>query len=160
MQWISYLWSLFTLIVYAQGLYQIHKPRLYPFSQILTVFTLDTVVSCLFTLWFTAIWFGTDNVDGVTTTAGLERRGESQASQGASASYEYVVTIVITMVSVVFRLYYNFVLASFVQELLRNPKFLVDQDDVAQDLKNKNVVTRYWIKSQRVSYHWCRRFLI
>ncbi|KAK5780111.1 hypothetical protein RI543_002653 [Arxiozyma heterogenica] len=90
----------------------------------------------------------------------LNKRGESQASQGASAQYEYAITIMITMVSILFRLYYNCVLASFVQELLRNPKFLVDQDDIAQDLKNKNIIIRFWIKSQRISYHWCRRFLM
>ncbi len=157
MQWISYLWSVITLIVYGQGLYQIHKPRVYTFSQILVTFTIDTVITCLFTLWFTAVWFGTDNV---VEEPALLKRGEAKFSQGASQGYEYTVTILITMTSLVFRFYYNYVLASFVQELLRNPKFLVDQDDVAQDLKNKNGFTRLWIKSQRVSYHWCRRFLI
>lgn len=155
MQWISYMWSIVTLVVYAQGLYQIHKPRVYTFSQILVTFTVDTVVSCLFTLWFTGVWFRTDNVEGESMT----KRGEAQSSQGASEGYEYLMTIFITLTSLVFRFYYNYILASFVQELLRTPKFLVDQDDVAQDLKNKNIVTRAWIKSQRVSYHWCRRFL-
>lgn len=161
MQWISYLWCILTLVVYSQGLYQIHKPQLYTFSQILVTFTCDTIVSYVFTLWFTFNWFNSDNgIDISSNVDILYKRGKSEASQGAGAQYEYMMTILITMVSVLFRLYYNCVLASFVQELLRNPKFLVDQDDVAQDLKNKNVFMRFWIKSQRISYHWCRRFLI
>lgn len=155
MQWMSYLWSVGTLAVYAQGLYQIHKPRVYTFAQILVTFTVDTVVSCLFTLWFTGVWFSTG-----TDESPVAKRGEGQASQGASEGYEYMITIIITLTSLLFRFYYNYILASFVQELLRTPKFLVDQDDVAQDLKNKNAVARAWIKSQRVSYHWCRRLLL
>lgn len=162
MQWISYLWCVITLIIYSQGLYQIHKPQLYTFSQIFVTFTFDSIITLIFTLWFTSNWFNIDNNSNmdVNIINLLNKRGESQASQGASAQYEYVITIMITMVSILFRLYYNCVLASFVQELLRNPKFLVDQDDVAQDLKNKNIIIRFWIKSQRISYHWCRRFLM
>lgn len=168
MQWISYLWCVITLVIYSQGLYQIHKPQLYTFSQIFVTFTFDSIISFIFTLWFTSSWFHTsnnnnaaaDDVSIVNSLLLLNKRGKSQSSQGASAQYEYVVTMLITMVSILFRLYYNCLLASFVQELLRNPKFLVDQDDVAQDLKNKNILIRVWIKSQRISYHWCRRFLM
>ncbi|CCK69593.1 Kei1p KNAG_0C04920 [Huiozyma naganishii CBS 8797] len=166
MQWASYLWSVFTLVVYAQGLYQIHKPKLLTFSQIVVVFSIDTVLTCLFTLWFTGVWFAEEsNTDAAMGTAAsavarLVKRGAEIDTQGATESYEYVFTIIITMVSLVFRLYFNFLLASFVQELLRHPQYLVDQDDIEQDLKNKFFLRRWWVVSQKSSYSICRHVLV
>lgn len=156
MQWISYMWSIFTLIIFAQGLYEIHKPTLLTFSQILVFYSLDTILTCLFTLWFTAIWFGNDT----TETKSMEKRGETLESQGATQIYEYGITMLFTWVTLIFRLYFNFIFASFVQDLLTNPKFMIDQDDVAQDLKNKPFWKRWWIKSQKDSFKLCKRLLV
>lgn len=161
MQWIFYLWSVGTIYVYAQGLYEIHKPTLLTFSQILVTFSIDTILTCVFTVWFTGVWFTEESISDSNSSAtnANGKRDVSLASQGASQSYEYSVTIFFTLVTCIFRLYFNFLLASFVQELLHHPKYMVDQDDVEQDLKNKPVWKRWWIKSQKSSYNICRHLL-
>ncbi|CAB4253756.1 similar to Saccharomyces cerevisiae YDR367W KEI1 Component of inositol phosphorylceramide (IPC) synthase [Maudiozyma barnettii] len=166
MQGVSYLWSIFTLIVFAQGLYEIRKPTLLTFSQIFVFYSIDTVCTCFFTLWFTRVWFGVESSESANASdanvagSGYSKRGADIASQGASQAYEYAITMLITWVSLIFRLYFNFILASFVKELLSNPKFMIDQDDVAQDLKNKMFYKRWWVKLQKNSYKLCRRLLV
>ncbi|EGA87353.1 YDR367W-like protein [Saccharomyces cerevisiae VL3] len=169
MQWIAYLWSVFTLIVFSQGLYLIHKPNLLVFSQICVLYTIDTISTCFFTLWFTTQWFtleDTANIDGNNalqsnpiSTGKLTERGIDISKQSATESYEYSMTILITLVSLIFRFYFNFILASFVQELLHHPKYLVDRDDVEQNLKNKPIWKRLWAKSQKGSYKLCKNLL-
>ncbi|CAI4947650.1 AVN_HP_G0075090.mRNA.1.CDS.1 [Saccharomyces cerevisiae] len=169
MQWIAYLWSVFTLIVFSQGLYLIHKPNLLVFSQICVLYTIDTISTCFFTLWFTTQWFtleDTANIDGNNalqsnpiSTGKLNERGIDISKQSATESYEYTMTILITLVSLIFRFYFNFILASFVQELLHHPKYLVDRDDVEQNLKNKPIWKRLWAKSQKGCYKLCKNLL-
>ncbi|AHY75322.1 AQG_2a_G0012390.mRNA.1.CDS.1 [Saccharomyces cerevisiae] len=169
MQWIAYLWSVFTLIVFSQGLYLIHKPNLLVFSQICVLYTIDTISTCFFTLWFTTQWFtleDTANIDGNNalqsnpiSTGKLTERGIDISKQSATESYEYTMTILITLVSLIFRFYFNFILASFVQELLHHPKYLVDRDDVEQNLKNKPIWKRLWAKSQKGCYKLCKNLL-
>ncbi|CAI4368674.1 BAQ_1a_G0012210.mRNA.1.CDS.1 [Saccharomyces cerevisiae] len=169
MQWITYLWSVFTLIVFSQGLYLIHKPNLLVFSQICVLYTIDTISTCFFTLWFTTQWFtleDTANIDGNNalqsnpiSTGKLTERGIDISKQSATESYEYTMTILITLVSLIFRFYFNFILASFVQELLHHPKYLVDRDDVEQNLKNKPIWKRLWAKSQKGCYKLCKNLL-
>ena len=167
MQWIAYLWSVFTLIVFSQGLYLIHN--LLVFSQICVLYTIDTISTCFFTLWFTTQWFtleDTANIDGNNalqsnpiSTGKLTERGIDISKQSATESYEYTMTILITLVSLIFRFYFNFILASFVQELLHHPKYLVDRDDVEQNLKNKPIWKRLWAKSQKGCYKLCKNLL-
>ncbi|CAI4057408.1 hypothetical protein SUVZ_02G4780 [Saccharomyces uvarum] len=178
MQWVAYLWSVFTLIVFAQGLYLIHKPNLLVFSQICVLYTVDTICTCFFTLWFTTQWFtleGNVDLSSIATDASstasqainynsiatgkLAARSTDTSGQGASETYEYSITILITLVSLIFRFYFNFILASFVQELLHHPKYLVDRDDVEQDLKNKPIWKRLWAKSQKGCYKLCKNLL-
>ena len=169
MQWIAYLWSVFTLIVFSQGLYLIHKPNLLVFSQICVLYTIDTISTCFFTLWFTTQWFtleDTANIDGNNalqsnpiSTGKLTERGIDISKQSATESYEYTMTILITLVSLIFRFYFNFILASFVQELLHHPKYLVDRDDVEQNLKNKPIWKRLWAKSQKGCSKLCKNLL-
>ncbi|CAI4368900.1 BTE_collapsed_G0012190.mRNA.1.CDS.1 [Saccharomyces cerevisiae] len=169
MQWIAYLWSVFTLIVFSQGLYLIHKPNLLVFSQICVLYTIDTISTCFFTLWFTTQWFtleDTANIDGNNalqsnpiSTGKLTERGIDISKQSATESYEYSMTILITLVSLIFRFYFNFILASFVQELLHHPKYLVDRDDVEQNLKNKPIWKRLWAKSQKGCSKLCKNLL-
>ncbi|AJU74323.1 CRE_collapsed_G0012160.mRNA.1.CDS.1 [Saccharomyces cerevisiae] len=169
MQWIAYLWSVFTLIVFSQGLYLIHKPNLLVFSQICVLYTIDTISTCFFTLWFTTQWFtleDTANIDGNNalqsnpiSTGKLTERGIDISKQSATESYEYTMTILITLVSLIFRFYFNFILASFVQELLHHPKYLVDRDDVEQNLKNKPIWKRLWAKSQKGCYKLCKNLV-
>lgn len=127
------------------------------FAQILVTFTIDTFITCLFTIAFTSEWFLLEN-DQTAPNSKTSKRNLS--SQSASESYEYGITILITILSLIFRFYFNCIIASFVEELMKNPKFLVDQDDVQQNLKNKSFIKRWWLWTQRRAYVICRRLLL
>ena len=153
-QWVAYIWSIFTLIVYAQGLFQVHKPSLLTYCQIFITFSVDTVLTCLFTLFFSSQWFNEEDsslqkVDTKTDIYG----------QGASESYEYFFTMLITLIALASRMYFNFILASFTQQLFFHPGYMVDQDDVLQDLKNKSKFKQVWIKSKKSCYRISKHIL-
>ncbi|CCF58544.1 hypothetical protein KAFR_0E03930 [Kazachstania africana CBS 2517] len=159
MQWVFYLWSTVTLFVFAQGLFEIHKPNILTFSQIFVFYSIDTLCNCFFTLWFTGDWFNVESQTEAAVGSTITKRTEDISSQGASQGYEYSMTIFITLTSLVFRFYFNFILASFVQELLRHPKYMFDQDDIEQDLKNKSIWKRWWLKCQKSCYKLCKNLL-
>lgn len=175
MQWCFYSLSVLTLLVYLSGLWQIRKPNPLTYSLVLVVFTIDTLLNCFFTIWFSAQWFSIeendDNKGAVGTSklqsAGralgpakeLNRRNNSLASQSASQGYEYTMTMLFTVLTLAVRFYFNFILAAFVQQMLRHPKYIVDKDDVEQDLKNKSLFRRLCIKSEKWCYNACQRAL-
>ncbi|QLG72062.1 hypothetical protein HG535_0C04160 [Zygotorulaspora mrakii] len=158
MQWVMYLWSIATLCVYAQGLFQKHRPKLLTFSQIFVTFSIDTILTCLFTLWFTHSWYSLEGSSKENSSTGTSD-GIQEANQGASQAVEYGATLFITLVSLISKLYFNFLLASYVQELLLHPKYMVDQDDVEQDLKHQRPWKRWWIKSQKICYKFSKNLL-
>lgn len=158
MQWILYIWSIITLCIYAQGLFQIHKPNLLTYSQIFVTFSIDTVLTSLFTVWFTNSWYSLED-NNKENYAGQNSGSIENINQGASPTFEYGVTLFITLASLCARLYFNFLLASYVQELLLHPRFMVDQDDVEQDLKHQRPWKRWWIKSQKFCYKFSKNLL-
>lgn len=158
MQVIAYSWSIFCLIVYSQGLQETHKPTLYTFSQIFVTFSIDTLLTCILTIYFTKDWFS--NPENM-----LKRRGTSNIptnqhkTHGASEEYEYSATLVITLVALISRLYYNFIFGSFLQELFFRPIYLVDQDDVQQGLRDKSILQKLWTKNKNLCYRISKRIL-
>ena len=174
MQWVLYLTSIITVIVYSVGLSSIYKPSVLSYSLILLTFTTDTLVTCFFTLWFSGQWFSAKNselTDPNSTTlqssAGnnspsgnlISKRGDTLSSQSASQGTEYFFTILVTIFALATRFYFNFIIMAFVQRLLRHPKYVVDQDDVEQDLKHRGFLRRWWIRAETHSYKICRRYL-
>lgn len=161
MQWASYLWSIFTLLIVAQGLWEIHHPTLLTFSQILGYYSLDTLLTAFFTLWFTHLWFSVEGTEpsNASEAPDVVNLDEVLKRQSASKAYEYGVTLFITWISFVFRLYFNCILASFVQALLRNPKFMVDRDDLEMNLRGKPVWQRWWVRNKEYCYALCRHYL-
>lgn len=165
MQWVLYIWSIFTLIICVQGLYQIHKPNVLTFSHIFITFIIDTLFTSFFTLWFTAQWY---NLEGNSNNVKDTKSSYSDAPvdysskiahQGASEGFEYGVTMFITILSLAGKLYFTFIIASFVQELLLHPRYMLDQDDVEQDLKHQSFWKRWWIKSQKSCYKMSKSLL-
>ncbi|CCE63270.1 hypothetical protein TPHA_0E01770 [Tetrapisispora phaffii CBS 4417] len=155
-QWVSYLWSSFTLLIYAQGLFQVHHPNLLTYCQILITYSFDTICTCFFTIYFCSHWFteesnAGDNINSSTTV--------DKYNQGASESKEFFWTMTLTLIALVSRFYFNFILASFTQQLFLHPKYMIDQDDVEQDLKNKSIIVQWWIKSKKRCYYTSKRFL-
>ncbi|GAV55106.1 hypothetical protein ZYGR_0AS04290 [Zygosaccharomyces rouxii] len=156
-QWILYLWSIFTLIVYAQGLFTYFKPNLLTFSQIFIAFSVDTFLTCLFTLWFTKQWYTLE--DNTPTQKSIAAAAMQEPTQGASQSFEFIMTMFITLASLIARLYFNFIMASFVQRLLMHPRYLVDYYDVEQDLRVQPAWKRVWIKSQTQCLRYSKQLL-
>ncbi|CAR28699.1 hypothetical protein ZYGR_0U00570 [Zygosaccharomyces rouxii] len=146
LQWVLYLWSIFSFVVYAQGLFTYSKPSLLVFSQIFIAFSIDTFLTCLFTLWFTNQWYTLE--DNTPTQKSIAAAAMQEPNQGASQSFEFVMTIFITLASLIARLYFNFVLASFVQGLLQHPRYMVDYVDVEQELRTQPVWKRVWTRTQ------------
>lgn len=168
LQWLFYLWSFVTLLVYLHGLMQIYQPRLAAYCLVLVVYSTDTILTCLYTLWFTRGWFIDGDV-GVTATAKEDDADATQGSvtvenepvshQSASKSYEYAFTMAFTLFALSLRFYSNFLIASFVQRMFQHNKFAAGCDDVEQDLKHKSVAYRAYAKMQRWCYFLCRRYL-
>ncbi|QLL33188.1 hypothetical protein HG536_0E00990 [Torulaspora globosa] len=165
-QWLLYIWSIITLIICAQGLYQVHKPSVLTFSHIFVTFVIDTAVTCLFSVWFTAQWYSLEGNSGSTDKTKSSYSEDPVdystkiSDQGASESFEYGVTIFITVLSLAAKLYFTFLMASFVQELLLHPRYMLDQDDVEQDLKNQSSWKRWWVKSQKICYNISKSMLV
>ncbi|SCU85806.1 LAME_0D02916g1_1 [Lachancea meyersii CBS 8951] len=169
MQWLLYVSSILALGVYSQALKQVYSPQLLMFSLAVVVYSVDTVLTCFFTVWFSGQWFSSKHSEFTdpnsqthqsdTSASQLNTRGNTQKSQSASQSAEFFFTILITVLALASRFYFNSILMAFVQRLLRHPKYIVDIDDIEQDLKNKNWFARCWIKAQHISYKWCRQNL-
>ncbi|SCU93271.1 LAMI_0E13784g1_1 [Lachancea mirantina] len=171
LQWVLYLFSAFTLVVYAIGLSKTYKPDVLTFSLVVALFTLDTVLTCLFTLWFSNDWFSRGSgleesrpeLQNPGSALGpppeLVKRGSSLASQSASQGYEHSVTILFTILTLAARFYFNAILLAFLQRLLRHPKYMLDFDELQQDMKNKSFLQRYWRKCQLKCYYLCRQYL-
>ncbi|SCV06110.1 LANO_0H22320g1_1 [Lachancea nothofagi CBS 11611] len=170
MQWLLYLSSVCTVLVYSSALVQIYKPQLLMYSLTLVVFCADTVLTCFFTLWFSGQWFSAQHGELTDPNSQTQqsqtpelqskyKRGDTLDSQSASQSAEFFLTILITLLALASRFYFNFIIMAFVQRLFRHPKYIVDVNDVEQDLKHKNLLQRWWLKAQHASYKLCRRYL-
>ncbi|CEP60660.1 Kei1p LALA0_S01e16028g [Lachancea lanzarotensis] len=171
MQWLLYITSILQLVMYSKVLKHIYNPQVLLFSLALVVYCLDTLLTCFFTLWFSGQWFSAknrefDNPNSQThqsanpgSSSKLRLRGDSLTSQSASQSTEFFFTILLTLLALASRFYFNSILLAFVQGLIRHPKYSLDIDDVEQDLKNQNWLIRNWKKAQYISYKWCRHYL-
>ncbi|GME83325.1 unnamed protein product [Ambrosiozyma monospora] len=56
-QWIFYLSSTLVLVFYVIGFKQVRQPSMNSFSLVVLVYLLDTIIGCLFTLYFVWFWF-------------------------------------------------------------------------------------------------------
>lgn len=159
-QWLTYIWSIFTLIVYTQGLFHISNPNVYTFSQIFTIFSLDTIFTFLVTIYFSISWFGgSHEYKGLASDSRTQEDIELSKKQGASTSYELFLVITMTVMTLIARLYYNVIIASFVQKLFFSPKFVVDRDEIEQDFQNKNKFKKFWWKFQKICFNISSRIL-
>lgn len=181
-QWIFYIWSVFCLIVFMTGLRQVYKPNLLTNSMVTVIFSLDTIISCIYCLWFTAVWFSQEDqsphVDvhakntSVQTDAlksagdGLgpgreisKRAGTANPSQSASSEYEFFFIMLFTLIPLALRFYFNFIIIAFEQQLLRSGKFSFDQNDVEVNLHNRHVLFQWKYKFEKWCYYLCKRYL-
>ncbi|CCH62143.1 hypothetical protein TBLA_0G02010 [Henningerozyma blattae CBS 6284] len=155
-QWLTYIWSIFTLLIYTQGMFHIKKPNVYLFSQIFTIFSLDTIFTLFLTLYFALDWFSSDhsNKQSENSLQRTEKDIELSQKQGASSTYELFLIVIVTLFTLISRCYYNLVLASFLHKLFINPKFIIDQDDVETDLKNKSFFKKFGGISKKLFSHF------
>lgn len=173
MQWIFYIWSVFCLVVFIAGLKQVYKPTLLTMSTVTFIFTVDTFIGCLYCLWFTAIWFSQEEPVKPLKSAGsplgpahenklATQKGTSlnnNASQSASAGYEFLFIMLLTLIPQAIRFYFNFIIIAFEQQLLHSGKFTFDQNDIEVNLHNRNVLFRWKYNFEKWCYYLCRRYL-
>ncbi|SCU79826.1 LADA_0B03378g1_1 [Lachancea dasiensis] len=168
MQWLLYVVSIIAVIVYSLALTQVYKPQLLMYSLTVVVFTIDTALTCFFTLWFSGQWFSAKHHEMTDPSSQTHQsgspeskyaRGENLASQSASQTAEFFFTMLVTLLALSWRFYFNFIILAFVQRLFRHPKYMVDLNDVEQDLKNKSQLAKCWYKSECICYKWCKHYL-
>lgn len=167
MQWVFYLWSVAMLLIYINGLSHIYKPKLMTYCLLLVAFTLDTILSCFFTLWFTKEWFTEEDnsiYNGKLSISpvnliDMTKRNIDTTSQSATQQYEYFATIFLILLTISTRFYSNFIIASFVQKILLHPKYSVDISDIDRSLKGKNIIRQWFIKVEIWCYYICRYYL-
>ncbi|AMD21605.1 HFL251Cp [Eremothecium sinecaudum] len=153
-QWFFYVWSCVVLLVYLKGISQIYKPTLPTTCLVLMSYSADTILSCIFTIYFTNYWF---SKEGSAAVADVETANQPSS---ASQSYEYNGTLVFTLFTLAARFYSNFLIAAFVQRMMKQDRFIPDDNDIDLNLKSKPVLHRAYLKLQRSCYHFCRYYLL
>ena len=113
-QWLYNLLSLIALPVYASALInlKVKSRNLRKISLATIVYTLDTILGSLFTLYFIYFWFTLE--DGSVKSDGVDA-----TSQSASPARELTITISTTIIVTVVRFYFTLVMVSFTKALLK-----------------------------------------
>lgn len=113
-QWLYNLLSLIALPVYASALInlKVKARNLRKISLATIVYTLDTILGSLFTLYFIYFWFTLE--DGSVKSDGVDA-----TSQSASPARELTITISTTIIVTVVRFYFTLVMVSFTKALLK-----------------------------------------
>lgn len=171
-QWTFYIWSIFCLVVFISGIRQVYKPNILLMSTVTFVFSVDTIVSCIYCLWFTAVWFSQEGSTDVTdlksagTALGPAHEGTTSTistkvdtSKSASSGYEFFLIILLTLVPLAVRFYFNFIIIAFQQQLLRSGKFTFDQNDIEVNLHNRNILFKWRYKFEKWCFYLCKRYL-
>ncbi|CCH43796.1 putative membrane protein [Wickerhamomyces ciferrii] len=155
-QWLLYITSLLMLPYYFLGASNIRNPKILEHSVILIIYSIDTLTSLGFILWFAGEWFINEDV-----TAEI-KPGEDY-SKSASQNYEYGWIFLMTFVINLSRFYFNFILLSFYIKLIKFNKIQgIDYLKIEGDelnLKNKYFWQRWNYKIQIESYKFLERTL-
>lgn len=122
-------------------------------SFVTILFQVDTVLSLLFTLYFSWFWFSgtaeaqdsSPNPD-FTDSALLLKRAVDRSAESATPSREFFVTVSSTLVVCVARAYFSLVFLSFTRNMIKAAKYnsVHNNDDQEMDTEflNKNVFQR------------------
>lgn len=172
-QWTFYIWSVFCLLVFIAGLRQVYKPNVLTMSAVTFVFSMDTVVSCIYCLWFTAVWF---SQEGASDNPALKSAGSAlgpahegiapralttttDTSKSASTGYEFFFIMLYTLIPLAARFYFNFIIIAFQQQLIHSGKYSFDQNDVEVNLHNRNFFFRCKYRFEKWCFYLCKRYL-
>ncbi|KAH3671267.1 hypothetical protein OGAPHI_000490 [Ogataea philodendri] len=121
-QWLYYLSSTAIMVLYIQGYRKVQNPNINLFSLVTFVYLIDTVVGFLYTAYFAQQWF-TEQDDGSTAQLVARAVTEELSSQSASEAYELFVTVALTLVTSILRLYFTLIMLSFFKEMRLASKF-------------------------------------
>lgn len=135
---------------YAIGLKNIQKPKVLEHAPILILYSIDTLTSLAFIIWFAAEWLLNEDVT-------IEQKPGEDYSKSATQAYEYGWIIFTTLTINVARVYFNLIELSFYKKLVRFNKMqgidpVPSGDEL--DLKNKYFWQRWNYKFQLASYRF------
>lgn len=145
MQWIFYISSIACVAFYAVGLSTVMKPKVRQYAAVVVVYSVDTLASQLFVLWFAAQWVYNEDVTVV------QKPGQDY-SKSASQGFEYSWMIFTTLVVSAARVYFNLVVLSFYKKVIKFNKNLGLAVPETEALKG-------WRDSMYTFEMWCYRLL-
>lgn len=151
-QWLLYITSILIVPCYAIGFRHIQKPKILEFAPILVLYTIDSLTSLGFIVWFLAEWLINEDVK-------IEKIEGEDYSKSASQGYEYGWIFLTTIGINVSRVYFNLILLSFYKKLIRFNKLQgieTLQNGEELDLKNQYFWVRWNYKFQKFSYNFLK----
>ncbi|KAH3672284.1 hypothetical protein WICMUC_004379 [Wickerhamomyces mucosus] len=143
-QWIFYFFSILIIPFYLNGLKNILKPKVINFAPILVLFSVDTLISLWFVIYFALEWLLNEDVK-------FEKKPGQDYSKSASENFEFGWIICTSIIIQAVRLYSTLVIFSFYKRLLRLTTIQgedVGIDDIELDLKNRNIIEQNFYKIQ------------
>jgi len=144
-QWFYFLTSTVVLVFFLVGFRSVHHPNINTFSLVIMIYFIDTFSGCIFTAYFIWFWFtnetkasegsentassdsskssnvGNDAVDEVIKL--VKRVSDDLSSQSASESYELFMTVILTLLTTVFRFYFLLIMLSFFKQMVLQSKY-------------------------------------
>ncbi|KAG7749126.1 hypothetical protein KL911_005211 [Ogataea haglerorum] len=153
-QWVYYLSSTAVMVLYIQGFRRVQTPNINWFSLVVFVYLLDTVIGFLYTGYFSWLWFSEhDNYVQLTARAVTE----DLSSQSASGAYELFVTVALTVITSLVRLYFTAIMLAFFKEMRTAAKF--DARFRISSASASSSAVRWLNKAQHQSYSLLNRIV-
>ncbi|ODV96588.1 hypothetical protein PACTADRAFT_79047 [Pachysolen tannophilus NRRL Y-2460] len=177
MQWIYYMQSIFILPFYVYGLKALHEPRsnangfkmvnVHRMSLVTVLYTIDTVLSVLFSGYFSWFYFSGKAEEADAASASVIQNTfdngaqipnmkravttSTNSSESASTTYELFLTFVTILCVSVARFYFNIVMLSFSKNLIKAARFNNNNNNNTTDTEQSPASMN---KFQRILYEW------
>lgn len=113
MEWVLNIWSLVLLVVFVAGYMGVRNRQPLSVLTFAHAYVIDTLVSLALTIVFCVRWFKTHKVDSATVPSNAD------TSNSVSLGRETAVSIIITVVLLLSRIYFSFVMIGFARQLVR-----------------------------------------
>lgn len=155
MQWLFYLYSIVVVPFYVIGFKNITKPKVLEHAPIVVIYSIDTLVSLFYTLYFAAQWLIFEDVK-------LEIVPGQDYSQSATQGYEYGWIFFLTLAVNAARVYFTIVLLSFYKKLVKfkqSQGIDILENDIDLDLKSKPFYSQWYHKISYQSYRFLKDHL-
>lgn len=156
-QWLYNTSCLIMLPIYIGGLTNLFKRfvNVRKMSLVCLLYTFDTILGVLYTLYFTYFWFSSEDVDSddMKRELGTSDSFGGDTSQSASPARELFLITSSTLITTAVRFYFNLVITSFTRQLIKlhsndNGEDLISDEEQAifQSKTLLNKVRKYFLE--------------